>query len=313
MNAIVINDFGDPSVLTLTTMNKPVPGPDEVLVNVKALSINPVDIKTRAGKGVAGRLRQQMPIILGWDISGTVVESNSDQFKAGDDVFGMIHFPGHGKAYAEYATAPAAHLALKPGNITHEEAAAATLAALTAWQVLAHRAKITAGSRVLIHGASGGVGHYAVQIARHLGAHVIGTSSAANKDFVMSLGANEHIDYRTVRFEDVARDIDVVLDTAGGETIVRSIEVVKPGGAIITIPTAVAADVVALAAAKNINCRFELVYSSGEDMQQLAQLMADGVLHSHLYRSFPFLEMPAAHALLEAGRTVGKIVLQINL
>ncbi|KAA2242953.1 NADP-dependent oxidoreductase [Chitinophaga agrisoli] len=312
MKAIIINEFGSPAVLQLTDTPIPVPGENEVLVKAKAISINPVDVKTRSGAGMAGRLKQMMPVILGWDISGTVAASNDIRFKVGDDVFGMVNFPGHGKAYAEYVTAPADHFTLKPSTISHEEAAAATLAALTAWQVLVQHTTIRKGDRVLIHAAAGGVGHYAVQLAKHLGAYVVGTSSAANRDFVKSLGADEHIDYRSVKFEEATNNIDFVFDTIGGDNIARSLTIIKPGGALISIPTGIKPDIAALASSKNIDCRFELVYSSGKDMEQIAGLLEQGILKSHVSAVLDLNEMAKAHEMMETGRTVGKIVLAVR-
>lgn len=230
MKSIVLKDFGSVDNLIYEELPMPSINDGEVLIKVKAISINPVDVKTRSGKGRAAKLKDEHPIILGWDVSGVVTLSKSDLFKEGDEVFGMINFPGHGKAYSEYVSAPASHLALKPVNITHEEAAAATLAALTAWQALVDHAKIKKGDRVLIHAAAGGVGNYAVQIAKHIGAYVIGTSSAGKRDFVLSLGADEHVDYTSQTLEDAASNIDFVLDTIGGDTIDNSLKVMKKAG-----------------------------------------------------------------------------------
>ncbi|NOW95923.1 NADP-dependent oxidoreductase [Mucilaginibacter sp. SG564] len=311
MKAIIIKEFGAPSVLTLTDVETPVAGNEEVLVEVKAVSINPVDVKTRAGSGIAGRLKDLMPIILGWDISGRVVTSDSEKFKVGDDVFGMINFPGYGKAYSTYVNVPASQLALKPSTISHEEAAAATLAALTAYQVLVHHAKIKKGSRVLVHAGSGGVGHFGVQIAKHLGAYVITTSSAANKEFVMTLGADEHIDYKSQKFEEVTSNIDFVFDTVGGENIIRSLEVIKDGGRLISIPTYISEEAARIAKSRNITAHFELVYSDGKDMEQIAKLLEQKIVIPHLDTVFAFEDMAKAHALLETGHTVGKIVLTL--
>lgn len=311
MKAIVLTAAGDVDKLALTTLPAPVIAEDEVLIQVKAISINPVDAKTRSGKGLYGKLKEQPPIILGWDVSGIVTESKSPLFKVGDEVFGMVNFPGHGKAYAEYVAAPAVHLALKPANISHEEAAAATLAALTAWQVLVNYAKIKATDQVLIHAAAGGVGHYAVQIAKHIGAYVIGTSSAKNKDFVMQLGADAHIDYTSQRFEDVVEGLDFVFDTIGGDNIDRSLEVIKTGGTIISIPSGLNEDVTAKASAKGINGYFILVESNGEDMKQLAGLLEKGIVKSHVGQTYSFEQLPAAHSAIESGRTVGKIVITV--
>lgn len=222
MKAIVLKEAGGPDQLTLTELPAPGIKKDEVLVEVKAISINPVDGKTRKGKSLYKELKETgEPIILGWDISGIVKETGAavTAFKPGDEVFGMVNFPGHGRAYAELVAAPATHLALKPGNISHEAAAAATLAALTAWQALVTNAKVKKGQRVLIQAAAGGVGHYAVQIAKYLGAYVIATSSAEKRDFILSLGADEHIDYHTNPITGSVKDMDFVLDPIGGDNI----------------------------------------------------------------------------------------------
>jgi NADPH:quinone reductase-like Zn-dependent oxidoreductase len=246
-------------------------------------------------------------MILGWDISGVVIESTSPLFTEGDDVFGLIYFPGHGKAYAEYVTAPAEHLALKPENISHEEAAAATLAPLTAWQAFSDYGRLRPGQRVLIHGAAGGVGHYAVQIARHIGAYVIATSSEENKDFVLSLGANEHIDYKAQRFEEIAKDIDFVLDTVSAENSERSLGVLKKGGTLIT--TAGLSDATKeKAKARGIFALGMFVQSAGEDMQHIAQLLEEGEMRSEIMKVFPMAQMADAHLQIETRKTRGKVV-----
>lgn len=312
MKAIILEEFGSADQLTIQELPKPVIKEEEVLIQVKAISINPVDIKTREGKGVSGLIKEEKPIILGWDISGIVVESTSDLFKAGDEVFGMVNFPGHGKAYAEYVAAPADQLTLKPGQISHADAAAATLAALTAWQVLVDHAKIKAGDRVLIHAAAGGVGHYAVQIAKHLGAYVIGTSSAAKKDFIMSLGADEHIDYTAGPLEEFTKDIDFVLDAIGGENIDKSLKVIRKGGTIISIPSGLREEVTEKAKAMGINGYFTMVQSDGRNMRKIAGLLDNGALKSHVSQIFDFDHIADAHRALETGRTQGKIVVLIG-
>ncbi|ALL05532.1 oxidoreductase [Pedobacter sp. PACM 27299] len=311
MKAIILEEFGSADQLAIQELPKPVIKEHEVLIQVKAISINPVDIKTREGKGVSGLIKEEKPIILGWDISGIVVETKSDMFKAGDEVFGMVNFPGHGKAYAEYVAAPADQLALKPSQISHADAAAATLAALTALQVLVDHAKIKAGDRVLIHAAAGGVGHYAVQIAKHLGAYVIGTSSAAKKNFIMSLGADEHIDYAAGPLEEFTKDIDFVLDAIGGENIDKSLKVIRKGGTIISIPSGLREEVTEKAKAMGINGYFTMVQSNGQNMQKIAGLLDDRSLLSHVSQTFDFDQMADAHRALETGRTQGKIVVLI--
>ena len=308
MKAIILKDFGGVEQLELTELPTPVIGEGEVLVQVKAISINPVDVKTRAGKGAAGTLKGENPMILGWDIAGIVTESRSELFVVGDEVFGMVNFPGIGRAYAEYVAAPADQLALKPESVDFESAAAATLAALTGWQAFSDHGRLRPGQRVLIHAAAGGVGHFAVQIARHTGAYVIGTASAENREFVLSLGANECIDYKTQRFEEVVKDIDFVLDPIGGDYIERSLQVIKKGGTLVCLPSSANAGVQEKARAKGILGLPMMVQSSGEDMQHIAQLLGDGDLRAEVSKKFAFEKMAEAHLAVETGKTRGKVV-----
>ena len=292
----------------------PEPNDSEVLIKVAALSVNPVDVKTKKGGGALFMLENESPKILGWDISGIVekVGKNVTEFKEGDAVFGMVNFPGHGKAYAEYVLGNEAHLALKPEHISHQEAAASTLAALTAWQAIIHNAKVKNGDKVLIHAGSGGVGHFAVQLAHHLGAYVIATSSSANKDFLMSLGANEHIDYRQKNFEDVAENVDLVLDAYGEDYPERSIQVTKSGGKIISLPGPIDEAVVQKAKEKNVDAFFILVESSSTDMSKIAKLLSAGILKPTIDKVYEFNEMEKAHEHIASGRTKGKVVIAFN-
>lgn len=311
MTAIVLKTAGDVANLEYVELAKPVTQEGEVLIKVKAISINPVDVKSRQGKGVYGRIKEENPLILGWDISGIVEESKSSEFKIGDEVFGMVNFPGHGKAYAEYVTAPANQLALKPQNISFEEAAASTLVALTAYQALVHNANIQKGQNVLVHAASGGVGHIAVQIAKHLGAKVTGTSSLKNKDFVLGLGADSHIDYHNFDWTNADEEFDFVLDTIGGNNIDHSLEVTKKGGSIISIPTGLNEEVTAKAESKGVKGYFIMVQSSGDDMKLIANLLESGAVKVHVSKTFRFEQMREAHLEQETGRTVGKIVVTL--
>ncbi|GAB3933822.1 NADP-dependent oxidoreductase [Larkinella terrae] len=313
MKAIILDGFGGVEHLIQTELPTPTINDNEVLIQTKALSINPVDVKTRAGKGVYGLLKELNPIILGWDVSGIVTEVGKavTGFQVGDAVFGMINFPGHGRAYAEYVAAPASQLALKPSTISHEEAAAATLAALTAWQGLVDHANLQPGQRLLVHAAAGGVGNYVVQIAKHLGAYVIGTSSAGNKDFVLSLGADEHIDYQAQRFEEAVSAVDMVYDAIGGDTIDRSLEIIKPGGTILSIPSGLNEQVAEKAAARGVNGIRYRVQSNGEDMKTLAGLLEKGSLKSHIFRTYSFDQMAEAHLQIETGKTAGKVVVTV--
>ncbi len=312
MRAIVLQSFGGAENLIYSDVPRPSVRDDEVLVKISAIGINPVDVKTRNGKGQAARLKEDPPMILGWDISGVVLETGEavTRFSEGDEVFGMIHIPGHGRAYAEYVAAPAAHLAHKPGNVSHEEAAAAGIAAITAWQALTRRAGVQKGQKLLIHAASGGVGHYAVQMAKHLGAYVIGTSSAANRDFVLSLGADQHIDYQAKPFEEVSPQVDVIIDAIGGDHIDRSLKVLKEGGTIISLPSGVSESVGGKAAAQNKKGIFFLVNSNEADIISLSDLFAAGKLHSRIAKVFSFEEVKQAHKMIETGKTAGKVVMK---
>jgi NADPH:quinone reductase-like Zn-dependent oxidoreductase len=310
MQAIILKGFGDVSNLHLEELPLPLIGDLDVLIEVKAISINPVDVKTRKGKGAAEVLKKDPPMILGWDVSGEIVQVGSlvGTFKSGDEVFGMVNFPGAGKTYATYVAAPAAHLALKPVATSHEEAAGASLAALTAYQALAFKAGVHPGQRVLIQAASGGVGHFAVQIAKLLGAYVIGTASEANRDFVLGLGADEFVDYRLGQLKDHIQDVELVLDMIGGDTIDQSLEVMRPGGKIISIPSGANTHVVEKAQAKGMIGQTFMVASNGRDMQQIAKWLETGQLRTHIAGVFPFYQMDMAHESLETGRTRGKII-----
>lgn len=284
-----------------------------MLIRVKSLSINPVDIKTRKGGALLATLKEVAPIILGWDVAGDVVSVGPGvtEFKEGDAVFGMVNFPGRGRAYAEFVSAPANHLARIPDGTNYEEAAATTLAALTAWQVLVQQANLQAGQRVLIHAAAGGVGHFAVQIAKHLGAFVIGTASAANADYLKSVGVDQVIDYTREDVAELGKEMDIVLDPLGGETTVKSIGVLKPGGTLVSIVGGAREGVQAAAAEKGATAKNYLVHSSGEDMKRLAALLANGSLRPTVSQRFSFDQMAEAHRQSETGKTRGKIVVNV--
>jgi NADPH:quinone reductase-like Zn-dependent oxidoreductase len=313
MKAYTLNEAGSVDKLILSEIERPKPKTDEVLIEIKAISINPVDIKTRISTDVINMIiGDERPVILGWDIAGIVTAVGGDvtKFEPGDSVFGMINFPGHGRAYAEYVAAPESHLAKMPNELSFENAAATTLAALTALQVMQPRVK--QGDRVLIHAGSGGVGHFAIQLAKHLGAYVVATSSSNNRDFVMSLGADEHIDYRSQKFEEVVSDIDFVLDGMGGDVLKNSLKVVKDGSAIVSLPThEIPDDVAAYAEKHNIEVSFVLVQSNGKDMDTLKGMLESGVLKPHVSKTFAFTEIADAHTQIASGRTVGKVIVKV--
>ena len=313
MKAIIIEKAGGVENLQLAEIEKPAPQENEVLIEVKAIGVNPVDYKVRAAESVLTMIHgEKRPVIIGWDVAGVITAIGSDvsEFALGDKVFGMLNFPGNGNAYAEYVAAPDNQIAKMPENCSYEEAAASTLAALTVLQVLESR--VQKDDRVLIHAGSGGVGHFAIQIAKSLGAYVITTSSGKNKEFVMSLGADEHIDYRTQAFEDELTDIDFVFDMFNGEILLKSIQVVKEGGAILSLPTSQFSDEI-LAAAKegNVDVSFHMVQSNGDDMHKIKKLLERGAVKPHVSQTFDFKDMGQAHLQLESGRTVGKVVVTV--
>ncbi|MEV8554748.1 NADP-dependent oxidoreductase [Streptomyces glaucescens] len=306
MRAVVVEQWGGPEALVEREAERPEPGLSEVLVRVHAAGVNPVDWKTRA----SGALIEWGAVpAVGWDVSGTVeaVGPGVSVHRPGDEVFGMPLFPRQAGGYAEYVVAPARHFAPKPAGLTHVEAAALPLAALTAWQALVDAADVRPGQRVLVHAAAGGVGHFAVQIAKARGAHVIGTASAAKHDLVRELGADEVVDYRAVRFEDVVSDVDVVLDGLGGETAERSLKVLRSGGLLITLP---GPDDVP-AAADGVRAAWMLVEPDHLGLREITALVERGALRPVVETVLPLEEAAQAHRIGERGRTTGKIVLTV--
>ncbi|MFJ9843400.1 NADP-dependent oxidoreductase [Kitasatospora sp. NPDC101155] len=316
MRAVVQDGFGGPEVLRVERVPRPVPLPTEVLVRVHAAGINPVDWKTRGGTGMAGLLGEP-PFTLGWDVSGVVEEVGFGvtTLKVGDEVYGMPWFPRVANAYAEYVAAPARQWARKPASIDHVHAAAVPLAALTAWQAVVDTAHVQAGQRVLITAAAGGVGHFAVQFAHHLGAHVIGTAGAARHPWLKELGADETIDYNATRFEDATADVDVVIDLVGNvhdETSTRSLKVLRPGGLLVAIPAGVSPELAQAAEAAGVRVTPFLVEPDGAALTAIAGLIDAGQVAVEVEETFPLEQAGAAHARGEAGRTRGKLVLTIT-
>jgi NADPH:quinone reductase-like Zn-dependent oxidoreductase len=315
MKAIILHEAGGVENLQIREVDKPGISDSEVLIKVKSISINPVDVKARAYDDILSWIfGKERPIILGWDISGEVVEKGTHvtSFKVGDEVFGMVNFFGNGKAYAEYVASPASHLALKPKNVTHQEAAAATMVASTAYQALVDIANIKKGDKVLIHAASGGVGHIAVQIAKYFGAYVIGTSSARNKDFILSLGADKHIDYRKEKFEEMTQNVDIVIDAIQGETLLNSLKVVRSNGVIVTLPSPQIPEIVKDAALeKGINIEFLMVSSISETIKAIAKMLESGVLKAHIHKSFSFEDIGQAHLEVETNHVAGKVIVNV--
>lgn len=312
MRAIGYESAGGPEVLRLLEVEKPTPGPVEVLVRVRAAGVNPTDWKSRSqGALISGEAaRPGHPIVPGFDISGVVeaVGLGVTRFSPGDEVFGMPRFPHQAGAYAEYVVAPPRHLAVKPAGVDHVQAAALPLAALTAWQALVDTADVRPGQRVLVHAAAGGVGHLAVQIAKARGAHVIGTARQTHHDFLRDLGADEVIDYTQVDFAEALRDVDVVLDPIAGDYSLRSLRVLRPGGTLVSI-LPVGDDVVKAAAERGVRAGFMLVEPDHAGLAAIADLVAAGKLRPHVEAVLPLEQAAEAHRRSEAGRTRGKIVL----
>ncbi|MGW4706012.1 NADP-dependent oxidoreductase [Streptomyces sp. NPDC004285] len=306
MRAVVVEQWGGPEKLVEREVERPEPGLNEVLVRVHAAGVNPVDWKTRASGGL---IEWGAPAIVGWDVSGTVeaVGPGVGSLRPGDEVFGMPLFPRQAGGYAEYVVAPARHLAPKPASLSHVEAAALPLAALTAWQALVDAADVRPGERVLVHAAAGGVGHFAVQIAKARGAYVIGTASAAKHGLLRELGADEVVDYREAPFEDLVSDVDVVLDGLGGETAERSLKVLRDGGRLITLP---GPDDVP-AAPDGVRAAWVLVEPDRLGLREITALVESGALRPVVDTVLPLSEAAKAHEIGERGRTAGKIVLSV--
>ncbi|MFI1742587.1 NADP-dependent oxidoreductase [Streptomyces sioyaensis] len=307
MRAISQDVLGGPEVLQEVEVARPEPGPSEVLVRVHAAGVNPTDWKHRE----QGVFLGQPPFVLGWDVSGVVeaVGTGVTLFKPGDEVFGMLPYPYGVGSHAEYVTGPARAFARKPATIDHVQAGALPLAALTAWQALVDTAAIRAGDRVLIHAAAGGVGHLAVQIAKARGAYVIGTASAAKHAFVRDLGADEVVDYQQADFAEVVHDVDVVLDTIGGEYQLRSLRTLRRGGLLVSILPFPAQGLAEEADRLGMRTELLLVEADHTGMKVIAELAEGGALRAAIAGTFPMAQAVQAHELGETNRTTGKLVL----
>ncbi len=309
MRSIHLNDFGGTEKFQIIESPKPKIGKDEVLVANQCFAINPVETLIRGGYAFTEAFENTYPRILGWDIAGYVsqVGSNVKDFKEGDEVFGMIKFPSRGNAYAEYVAAPSHELALKPTNISWEKAAGAPLAALTAYQGLIHKANIKSGQKVLIQAAAGGVGHFAIQIAKFMGAHVIASSSESKRSFVLGLGADDHIDYTKQRFEDRVQDADIIWDGVGGDNSYRSLKAIKKGGTIVTL-VGIATDLPEKAAEEGKKGSIMMVQPSGNDMKAIADMMEKRHLDTYVDQIYSPEKIAEAHQHVESRRTKGKVV-----
>lgn len=314
MRAAVAHRLGGPEVLQIERVPLPKQMSAEVLVRVIAAAINPIDAKTRAGRGVSAGIRS-FPVILGNDFSGVIAAASYEAhpLNPGTEVYGMLSVPRTDGSYAEYAAAPLLSVAPKPASLSHVEAAAVPLASLTALGAV-ETAEIEAGQRVLVHAGAGGVGHFAVQFAALLGAEVIATASRHNAEWLRELGASEVIDYRSARFEDVLDGVDAVIDLMGNvtdDTGIRSLSVLKPGGIIVNVPSGSWPTLMTDAAAAGMRATGYKVAPDAARLSEITALIDAGRLRVHVDTVFPLEQVTDAHAQLEQGHTRGKIVLDI--
>lgn len=314
MRAAVIDELGGPEVLYVVQTSRPFPISAEFLVEIHAAAINPIDAKTRAGKGAAAGIRT-FPVTLGNDFSGVVASAayEAHPLQPGTEVYGMLSVPRTNGSYAEFAAVPEMSIARKPRNLTHIEAAGVPLAALTADGAL-RVAQVGEGSRVLIHAGAGGVGHFAVQLAALAGAEVITTASARNADWLRELGANEVIDYRSTRFEDAVSGVDAVIDLIGNvhdNTGSRSLGVLNPDGILVNVPSGSWPTIAEESAAAGRRATGFKVSPDGRRLAEFTDLIEAGELRVHIDAVFPLDSIGEAHTLLEQGHTRGKIVIDL--
>ena len=308
MKAAILNDYAAP--VFVTDIAKPALPDDSVMIEVHASSVNPVDNLIRAGY-LKAMLPIRFPYTMGNDVSGVVTEVGQQvsRFAVGDTVFARPNSLQSG-TFAEYVAVKEQDLAAKPRTLSHEQAASLPLVALTAWQALVSKAKLQAGQKVLIHAGSGGVGSIAIQIAKHLGATVVATTSTANMALVKSLGADQVIDYKTQDFAALVKDCDVVLDTLGGATRTRSYSVLKRGGCLISVIAP--GDTSGQAEKLGVRSEVFFMWASGEQLGQIGALVDSGAIRPLVDRVFDLAEVQQALDYSQSGRAKGKIVIQVK-
>ncbi len=305
MKAIVVHEFGGPEVLKYEDAPKPEPKDDEILVRVMAAAVNPVDSYVRQGKFLKGNL----PMIIGSDIAGVVDKTgaNAKKFKSGDAVYCYLSVM-RGGGYAEYAVAKESETALKPKNINFVAAAAVPLAGTTAWQALIDSAKIEKGQTVLVHGGSGGVGSFAIPIAKARGAKVIATASTEHQSLLKQLGVDQAIDYKTTKFEDVVKDVDLVLNCVRADALARSYGVVKKGGTIVSITDEPDQ---AECAKRNLTCSRMGANPDAKVLEELTKLIEARKMTPIVSQTLPLAAASKAHQQIETRHTLGKIVFKV--
>lgn len=308
MKAIRMHARGGPEQLVYEDAPKPAPEIGDAIVRVYACAITPTELSWSATYTTRNGV-ERIPTIPGHELSGNVeaIPPGVTDVKVGDAVYALTDFWRDGAA-ADFVAVQAGDLALKPASLSHVQAAAMPLSALTAWQALFDHAGLTAGQRVLIHGAAGGVGTYAVQLAHGRGAHVIGTARAINAGFLRGLGADDVLDYTSVRFEDEVRDVDVVLDTAGGDTLERSWGVLRRGGVLVTIAGSAPADKAAKYGVRGVDF---IVKPSRAELIEIARLIEEGELRPLIEATFPLEKAREAFERGASGHNRGKLVLRV--
>lgn len=318
MKAIRISEFGGPEVMKLKEIERPIPASDEILVKIYASGINPVDLVVREGSNAALRYNLNLPMTIGWDAAGRIEELGSavTGFKKGDAVYGVPNFPGDG-SYAEYVAAKASQFALKPKNIEFNEAAGVPLAALTAWTALFEYGKLKSGQRILIQGASGSVGSFAVQFAKSKGVYVIGTASAENFDYLKQMGVDELIDYKTQKFEELVQDVDIVLEASSvrdNMERLKSVKVLKEKGILVSVNTDFSFndEVMKALAKKNANGELSANQPRKEWLEEIAKLIEADKVKVSTGKVFPLEKVVEAHNFMENKSIDGKLILQVR-
>ncbi|WP_245334812.1 NADP-dependent oxidoreductase [Bradyrhizobium mercantei] len=312
MRAVQQTEWGGLDKLRLVDVPRPRPLPTEVLVRVKSIGINPIDLFTVFGRAYMNAVT--LPHIPGWDIAGVVeqVGYGTTRFKVGDEVYGMPWFPRPASAYAEYAVAPARQLALKPKGVSFDEAAAVPLAGLTAWQMLVDVAKVGPGANVVINGAAGGVGHFAVQIAKSLGAQVTAVASAGKHQFVRKLGADRVIDYTVSNLVDEIKDADVVIELVGGDTCIQMLSTLRKGGLLVSAQAGWVPQLRDEAMKLGVRSSWYLVEPDHAGLEKLTELIERGSLKIEVSSSNPLEGAVGALEQVAQKRTLGKAVLRVS-